>query len=142
MNTLIVPIRNISFHTWAKRNFVRLFNDKMGKLNCDMFTAKPTYVAEVLKHCRRLDTGQWIRPRLDRDKPFQYKTDNEIKEAEDHIFCTKEESEYLDNLVTDFFKTKRHYVDKKYTIYDPYQKRWHLKESRLVSTRRSPFYPC
>lgn len=90
------------------------------KISYSLKTGKSKTVKPVVRRFLRLDWGIWIRPRAGRAKKLWTKSQGRRYRLKQHVFCNKQQSKMLDDMVTDYWKKPRHYVD---DPYGPYQRR-------------------
>lgn len=75
-------------------------------------------LSAVVMRFKRLDWGQWIRPRSGRDKKRWKKSRSELILYEKHSFCKAYHVRRFDRAVTSDIKEQRHIPDDPYKIYN------------------------
>lgn len=88
---------------------VVLYDDKDGK-------RKPLKAVEL--RFKRLDWGQWIRPRSGRDKKHWKKSQLSLRLGQAHHFCVPYHNRRFDRAVLSELKEQRHIPDDPYKVYN------------------------
>ncbi|ELT92069.1 hypothetical protein CAPTEDRAFT_39923, partial [Capitella teleta] len=78
---------------------------------------KMRHVHAVTNRFFRLANGRWIRPQCGRYKRLWKKDNRRNTRLQEHVICTRTQSQLLDKMVNPYYKHKHYYVNDPYEAY-------------------------
>jgi len=95
-----------------------MFKDGHGVVLYDMQDGERKNLPAVVARFKRLDWGQWIRPRAGRDKKHWKKSRTQLVNNEKHVFVKPYHKRRFDRAVTMEIKEIRHIPEDPYKVYN------------------------